>query len=657
MAHRNDPEDLLLELAECASGAFHPSAAPSALVTPPQTTTTVGKSIALLAAIQDTRPPPPISSVVHSRATSTAQLLVLEKHLQIVGEYLEKEEPDHGSSVIECGERFFLDRALEVINYHLVSFLLSSAIAGSPSIRYWKDTESTPWKVLLNAVEESPFRLAKGVWESIQDGSFQTASTHLRRSVTDVGIGIASALIKPPTFLDAARRRILRKLRGLEVLRLEHASLVGILCERFAPSKTGAEVKITGMNLDVSLVAMETVLKKLATPSVYLEKDSMQKVYQAILIETDAINETIDRSATDSVTHRELYHRARQCLHIVKHLPITLYQSQQSFSPPPLLQRAWLPAAATLIAYFFAKRSITFTDIKNLYLGAVETAYNFAAEWVVRPIREIFETIRHSERRLALMGSESLNSDLDSLQRMVVAFAKDHGAVGGSVESLVESVQRGDLTVVLERYEEEIKSPLTKALTGDLIRSLLIQVQKGKVDLELAMSALDKLLRANELNFAFLAVAPTLLLLYFSIIQIDSHLRRRRESGIMRGVDVIRSSLREIELILLKPSMDAMTAKIRPLESGLMMCEIANLHWIAAGMRRSKERSALLQDLEDLSNPESVVGRKMSAVQRMKDSLLFIALTERRDFCVARGNGEGLIPLKFNLTLTPAVFD
>src|ERR1041384_6084098 len=49
---------------------------------------------------------------------------------------------------------------------------------------------------------------------------------------------------------------------------------------------------------------------------------------------------------------------------------------------------------------------------------------------------------------------------------------------------------------------------------GDLIRTLLIQVQKTKVDLELSMTALDKLLKSNELNFAFLAVGPSIFLIY-----------------------------------------------------------------------------------------------------------------------------------------------
>jgi nuclear-control-of-ATPase protein 2 len=39
-------------------------------------------------------------------------------------------------------------------------------------------------------------------------------------------------------------------------------------------------------------------------------------------------------------------------------------------------------------------------------------------------------------------------------------------------------------------------------------------VQKTKVDMELAMAALDKLLKSNELNFAFLALGPSLFVVY-----------------------------------------------------------------------------------------------------------------------------------------------
>lgn len=47
-----------------------------------------------------------------------------------------------------------------------------------------------------------------------------------------------------------------------------------------------------------------------------------------------------------------------------------------------------------------------------------------------------------------------------------------------------------------------------------MIRLLLIQVQKGKVDLEGALLILEKIVHANELNFGLIALVPIVTLLY-----------------------------------------------------------------------------------------------------------------------------------------------
>ena len=49
------------------------------------------------------------------------------------------------------------------------------------------------------------------------------------------------------------------------------------------------------------------------------------------------------------------------------------------------------------------------------------------------------------------------------------------------LEALTRQVQMGDLTAVMQIYEEEIKSPLKSAMQGSLLRSLFIQIQKAKV--------------------------------------------------------------------------------------------------------------------------------------------------------------------------------
>jgi nuclear-control-of-ATPase protein 2 len=49
------------------------------------------------------------------------------------------------------------------------------------------------------------------------------------------------------------------------------------------------------------------------------------------------------------------------------------------------------------------------------------------------------------------------------------------------IAELTQRIREGDLTPVLRVYEEEIKQPIRSAVTGSLVRSLLIQVQKMKV--------------------------------------------------------------------------------------------------------------------------------------------------------------------------------
>lgn len=53
---------------------------------------------------------------------------------------------------------------------------------------------------------------------------------------------------------------------------------------------------------------------------------------------------------------------------------------------------------------------------------------------------------------------------------------------------------------------------MASAPAGQLPRSLLIQVQKLKVDTEAAMLEIDQILKANELNMALLAAVPAIII-------------------------------------------------------------------------------------------------------------------------------------------------
>lgn len=103
------------------------------------------------------------------------------------------------------------------------------------------------------------------------------------------------------------------------------------------------------------------------------------------------------------------------------------------------------------------------------------------------------------------MSKRSLEGDRASLERMVVDFAianPENGPLNESDIAMIRSrVREGDLTPVLKAYEKDMQSPIMGSLRGNLVRTLLIQIQKTKVDVEVAMSGIDSILKSQELLF------------------------------------------------------------------------------------------------------------------------------------------------------------
>lgn len=189
---------------------------------------------------------------------------------------------------------------------------------------------------------------------------------------------------------------------------------------------------------------------------------------------------------------------------------------------PSRLVRYWLPAAALLVSSSTILRILINRqdDIVNWVRDFGATARDFWFNWVIDPVRKIIGTIRHdSNSEIAIMSRDSLKADRDSLERMVVEFAMDNPdvAVGNSsisdleISEIRSKVKAGDVTPVLKAYEKDLRRPIVGAIKGDLVRSLLIQVQKTKVDLEVAISGIDALLKSQELVFGFVGLTPGVL--------------------------------------------------------------------------------------------------------------------------------------------------
>ncbi|GAA6059532.1 hypothetical protein JCM10212_006030 [Sporobolomyces blumeae] len=228
--------------------------------------------------------------------------------------------------------------------------------------------------------------------------------------------------------------------------------------------------------------------------------------------------------------------------------------STSPLSRPLFLIRAWPYLLSIPLVTTVAARSI-YNHRQSLVQyarDAVETAQRFVVDWVVEPVKKILDTVRGGEG-MALMGRDSLRSDLESLERMVVDFARDEYHLSGpELDALAARVREGDLTTVLKAWEQDIKSPIRSAVGGSLIRTLLIQVQKVKVDVALAMDGIEKMLKSQQLTFGFVGVAPSMLVLVAlgrwvrGMVRSDGGAKRKSEERkkcwlVMRQLDLLLS--------------------------------------------------------------------------------------------------------------------
>ena len=176
----------------------------------------------------------------------------------------------------------------------------------------------------------------------------------------------------------------------------------------------------------------------------------------------------------------------------------------------------WLGLGVGSILILRLVKSVSFTQLYYFGRDCWEASRYLLQDWIINPLVEIWKTIRYRGSHLALVSTSALKADVESLERMVLNFAQKHYP-NVTPSEVLEQVRNGDVTLMLRRYETELQAPLRNVLLGDMVTMLLIQVQKSKVDLESAVMAMDRLLKANELNFELFAVIPLIALIYFAV--------------------------------------------------------------------------------------------------------------------------------------------
>ncbi|PIL22356.1 hypothetical protein GSI_15044 [Ganoderma sinense ZZ0214-1] len=291
-----------------------------------------------------------------------------------------------------------------------------------------------------------------------------------------------------------------------------------------------------------------------------------------------------------------------------------------------------------LVLYGIRTAYASRASLEELVRGTFETAKGFWEDWILKPLRGMVHTVRAGREDGVIVTKESVRADLESLERMTLALAAEKLQYSTpQLEALTRQVQMGDLTAVMQIYEEEIKSPLKSAMQGSLLRSLFIQIQKAKVDINQALSGIDKLLKSQELTFAFVGVAPALAIVYGLFSNLGrlwlGGMGRGRYGGKAKRVGVW-SAMRRIERLLIAqphprhtrphpvPALEKAAASatfVSPLTSGLLLLSVTHLRKYAetALPANSRLREGFLEDVADLENPSLGRADKLRVLDRM----------------------------------------
>lgn len=219
------------------------------------------------------------------------------------------------------------------------------------------------------------------------------------------------------------------------------------------------------------------------------------------------------------------------------------------------------------------------------------------------------------------MSKRSLETDRASLERMVIDFAvknPDGPALNETqIADVRAKVREGDLTPVLRSYEKDIQSPVKGAIVGNLASALLIQVQKTKVDVELAMAGIDSILKSQELLFGFIGLTPGVLVSIGVYRWLGGVLSSRK--GVQRWTTQGRMMLilRNIDRILTSATPNEV-GEVSYKDHGLLLCQVHLLRQTARGVLPRRIFHDLLVEIDELVDVRSGLVRQQKVVERIR---------------------------------------
>ncbi|KAL8122395.1 protein DGS1, mitochondrial isoform X2 [Apium graveolens] len=260
-------------------------------------------------------------------------------------------------------------------------------------------------------------------------------------------------------------------------------------------------------------------------------------------------------------------------------------------------------------------------DIEHWIREAKDSTVGFFSDHVEKPLLsirdELFDTFR--KRHKGVMELEEVQLTTNSLHRMLLAFSEQTQG-----QKFPENASDQELLeIMMARYEKELMHPIQNLLGGELVRAILIQIQKLKLDIETALLELDQILRANEINFAVLAALPAFLLSLGILALIRAWLKqdtraegRGRIARLQRRLLIVEVEKRIIEF---QTCIDKGQERDAQCTFGLVLYSLDRLYRaVESHAKATGEWQCLRQDITDLGRPGLQTAYKLTITSRME---------------------------------------
>jgi nuclear-control-of-ATPase protein 2 len=543
-------------------------------------------------------------------------------------------------------EWLLLSKATTQAYGQVLSTILEQTIPLEDDIWYWDDILSTYRFAGLYSIQTSPIRVWAWSQEIYHD--VRSRGGHLadgwrqfyglvKDSVRERSIANIQRRVVSP--LALVRNEGRRKRAALKKIRLVNANALGVLLGEglsndsiegdgtHTPALFGTS---DGNNrwkgvVSKSIALMDAVIQSVNTAELSVDKfdDSVASITQDD--QYYELHEPSGERTATTLRPAEVAERLRYLLSQALPTYTTTFNAVvKENGRPSLLIRYWLPATLLLVSSTTIFRIVL--NRKEEILTWVrefgQTVVDFWSNWVVEPTKKVIGTIRHNEdSEVSIMSKRSLESDRASLERMVVDFAvknPDGAALNETqIADIRAKVREGDLTTVLRSYEKDIQSPVKGAIVGNLASALLIQVQKTKVDVEVAMSGIDSILKSQELLFGFIGLTPGVL------VSIGVY---RWLKGVFSSRKGVQQWARQGKLLLILRNIDRILSSATPTEfgetsyrdHGLLLCEVHLLRQAASGILPRRIFHDFLVEVDDLVDVRSGLAKQQKVVERIR---------------------------------------